>query len=79
MYRTIYDEKRKQWSGIKARPLYNPNATIGEVLLKAMQVNGPKIAQVIFIKTEQAANETLLLKRMQVFWLTVKILIALLD
>lgn len=73
MYRTIYDEKRKQWSGIKARPLYNPNATIGEVLLKAMQVNGPKIAQVI------ASNETLLLKGLQVLWLIAGFLFPLLD
>lgn len=48
MYRTIYDKQRTQWSGIKRRPLFNPEASLGEVLLKAMQVNGPKIAQVSF-------------------------------
>lgn len=57
MYRTIHDEKRKQWSGIKTRPLYNPNLAIGEILLKAMQVNGPKVAQVILKRMHCTGNK----------------------
>lgn len=48
MYRSIYDEKRKQWQGLETRPLYNPEITLGEALLKSMRVNGAKIAQVSF-------------------------------
>lgn len=48
MYRSIYDDKRKQWQGLKMRPLYNPEVTLGEVLLKSMHINGSKIAQVSF-------------------------------
>lgn len=46
MFRTFYDEKRKQWNGLKSRPLFNPQTTLGEILLKSMQMHGPKIAQV---------------------------------
>lgn len=46
MYRTIYNDKEKLWHGLKPRPLYNPEITIGEALLKTMQINKSKIAQV---------------------------------
>lgn len=52
MFRTIYDEKHKQWLGVKKRPIYNPAITLGEALLKTMQVHGPKIAQVRCISTQ---------------------------
>lgn len=48
MFQSGYDEKRKQWRGLENRPLYNPEISLGEVLLKTMQVNGSKIAQVNF-------------------------------
>lgn len=46
MYRTIYDEVQKQWNGVKTRPLYNPDISLGEAFLKSMQVNAIKLAQV---------------------------------
>lgn len=48
MFRTYFDAQRKQWNGLKSRPLFNPQTTLGEVLLKSMQMHGPKIAQVRF-------------------------------
>lgn len=48
MSQTIYDEKRQQWHGLEKRPLYNPEATLGGVLLKSMQTFGPNIAQVSY-------------------------------
>lgn len=46
MYRTIYDEKLNQWSGLQFRPLHNPEISVGEALLNCMHAYGPKIAQV---------------------------------
>lgn len=46
MWRTVYNAGETKWQGVKTRPLYNPEITLGEVLLKSMQVHGSKIAQV---------------------------------
>lgn len=53
MYRTAYEEKRKQWHGIKTRPLYHSEVTLGEILLKSMKVNGAKLAQVSSLQTQR--------------------------
>lgn len=45
--RTVYDEKNKLWKGEDVPPLYNPEISLGQVLLKALTIFGPKIAQVI--------------------------------
>lgn len=34
MFRTTYDEKQQQWHGLEKRSLINPQATLGEFLLK---------------------------------------------
>lgn len=47
MFRTFYDEQQKLWSGADLPPLYNPEASIGQVILHALCVHGRKIAQVI--------------------------------
>lgn len=46
IYRTIYDEKTKTWSGLKTVPVFNPNASAGHVLLEALRRNPRKIGQV---------------------------------
>lgn len=47
MYKTIFDKNNKLWKGHDVPPLYNPEISIAQVLLKAMKINGTKIAQVI--------------------------------
>lgn len=44
---TIYDPKEKIWTGTPIQPLFNPNASVGHVILKALQMHGKKVAQVI--------------------------------
>lgn len=46
MFFTKYDAENKLWKGNEVTPLYNPKVSIGEVILKALAVNGPKITQV---------------------------------
>lgn len=46
MFQTFYNEEQKEWHGVKTRPLYNPETTLGEAVLKSMQVHGTNIAQV---------------------------------
>lgn len=48
IHQTSYDEKQKLWTGLKTRPLYNPEISLGDILLRSMEANGPKIAQVCF-------------------------------
>lgn len=48
MFRTIYDESKKQWSGPKTKSIFNPHTSLGSVILNALEVNGSKVAQVIF-------------------------------
>lgn len=46
MYKTVFDKENKLWKGYDVPPLYNPEISIAQVLLKAMTTNGTKIAQV---------------------------------
>ncbi|KAJ6632853.1 hypothetical protein Bhyg_18006, partial [Pseudolycoriella hygida] len=46
MYKTIYDEENKLWKGYDVPALYNPEISIADVVLKAMDINGTKIAQI---------------------------------
>lgn len=46
MYRTIYEKVQNQWNGVKTRPLYNPDISLGEAFLKSMQIHAAKLAQV---------------------------------
>lgn len=46
MYRTIYDKKMKQWSGQPKIALYNPNVSVGQVILEALHRAPDKIGQV---------------------------------
>lgn len=47
MYSTTFDEKAKLWYGRNVPPLYNPQDSLGQVLLNSMATFGNKIAQVI--------------------------------
>lgn len=49
--KTYYDSENKLWKGEVLPPLYNPEISLGEVLLKAFTVFGPKVAQVNDILT----------------------------
>lgn len=46
MNRIKFDEKNKIWSTSHIRSVYNSNISIGHLLLRSMELNGPKIAQV---------------------------------
>lgn len=46
MYRTQYDKERKLWSGRNIAPLYNPNFSIAQAVLRACTSHKSKIAQV---------------------------------
>lgn len=46
MYRTIFDEKLKQWSGLPKIALYNPNVSVGQVILEALDRAPQKMGQV---------------------------------
>lgn len=46
MFRSVFDEETKLWSGADIPPLYNPNISIGQVLMRSLKLFGSKIAQV---------------------------------
>lgn len=49
MFRTIFDEEKKQWNGPQTDTIFNPNTSLGNVILNSLQVNGSRIAQVRFL------------------------------
>lgn len=46
MSRVKFDEKTKIWSTCGTPVVYNSNISVGHILLKSMEMYGPKIAQV---------------------------------
>lgn len=46
MFQTYFDEKTKLWTGADVPPLFNPNISIAQVLLRMLKIHGSKIAQV---------------------------------
>lgn len=44
--KTYFDSEKRLWKGENTLPFYNPEASLGQVLLKAFTVFGPKVAQV---------------------------------
>lgn len=46
MFRTAFDKENKQWNGPKIDPIFNPNTSLGNVILNILQMNGSRIAQV---------------------------------
>lgn len=44
--KTYFDAEKNLWKGVATVPLYNPKASLGQVLLKAFTVFGSNIAQV---------------------------------
>lgn len=46
MNTTHYDAEKKLWRGNDSPSLFNPEISVGQALLKALEVHGSKIAQV---------------------------------
>lgn len=46
MYDTTFDEKNKQWNGPKIKSNFNPEVSLGRVILNSLQIYGSKVAQV---------------------------------
>lgn len=46
MYRTTFDNERKQWNGQMTKSDFNPNASLGNVILNSLLVQGSRVAQV---------------------------------
>lgn len=46
MFQTTFDEVEKLWSGAAVPPLYNPKISVAQVLLRTMELQPQKIAQV---------------------------------
>lgn len=49
MYRTIYDEETKMWTGLSKVPLYNLSVSVGQVILESLDRDPDKIGQVILV------------------------------
>lgn len=47
MFHVKFDEENKIWDGCDVPPVFNPNVSLGHILLKSLALNGSKIAQVI--------------------------------
>lgn len=50
MYHTTFDNERKQWNGQMTKSDFNPDASLGNVILNALLVNGSRVAQVNYTK-----------------------------
>lgn len=46
MFHVKFDEGSKTWSSCGVPSVLNPNISIGHILLRSMELNGSKIAQV---------------------------------
>lgn len=46
MFHVKFDEENKIWSSCGVPSVLNPNISIGHILLRSLELNGPKIAQV---------------------------------
>lgn len=46
MSRVKFDEKNKKWTACDGPSIYNPNISLGHILLRSMEMFGSKIAQV---------------------------------
>lgn len=66
MFKTIYDEENKFWSGRGDLPLYNPEISLAQVLFSSMEIYGPKIAQVyskFHVNIENTNNKQISLEK----------------
>lgn len=43
-----FDENEKFWTSVDAPPLFNPSASLGQIILHALKTNGTRVAQVSF-------------------------------
>lgn len=46
MFHTTYNEETKTWHGLPRTPTYNPNVSVGQILLEALGRYPKKIGQV---------------------------------
>lgn len=45
-----FDENENLWTSVDAPPLFNPSASLGQIILRALKMHGSRVAQVIFDK-----------------------------
>lgn len=64
MFSTFYDKETKLWSGRAKLPLYNPQVSLGQVMLDSMCNYGSKIAQVLS-QTDKIFSDFIKLKQFQ--------------
>lgn len=50
MYRVEFDEANKLWKSHGPPQVYDPSVSLGNVLLRSMELQGSKIAQVSFFE-----------------------------
>lgn len=46
MYKTIYYENEKIWTGVRTTPFYNENLSVGQVILHSLESNPNHVSQV---------------------------------
>lgn len=46
MFRTIYNEKEKLWTGLRTVPVYNENLSVGQAIIHSLDWSPYKIGQV---------------------------------
>lgn len=46
MFHVKFDEKNQTWDGCDIPSVFNPNVSLGNILLKSLALHGSKIAQV---------------------------------
>lgn len=46
MFQTFFNKENRIWHGYMTPPLYNPNISMGQAILKALELNPLKVAQV---------------------------------
>lgn len=54
MFRTTFDSANKVWSGKSIAPVFNPNVSVGQVVLWMLQRNPNKYSQV-FVNAENCS------------------------
>lgn len=69
---TLYNAETKIWSGRKVEPIYNPNASLGKILYRNLQLNPNNIIQINHTENVEFTSQ-------QVFLLSKRISISLIE
>lgn len=46
MFVTMYNEKEKLWTGLRAAPFYNENLSVGQAILHSLELSPNSVGQV---------------------------------